>query len=231
MNDYASIAFSQHLSYNTITAPHLDDSSREVLCYNRYMRRIVLIDGENLVYGLRQLLGVDGAMAERTAIGGFNFRGLIEDILADNKPTEILWFGARLRIYNHTEEIKIKSESAVRQQSYFVNDIQKQKITFIKIGYLRAREIETSTGQTEWKLAEKGVDVGLAVRIVTESSADTEIVVVSADTDLLPAFNAASKLGAKIIHVGYEHRPIVSLSRASNATRTITIPLAQKYKN
>lgn len=71
--------------------------------------------GENLVHGLRQLLGVDGAMAERTALSGFDFRGLIEYILADNKPTKILWFGARLRIYNQTEEIKMKSESAVRQ--------------------------------------------------------------------------------------------------------------------
>ena len=65
---------------------------------------------------------------------------------------------------------------------------------------------------------------------MTEANADTEIVIVSADTDLLPAFKAASKLGAKLIHIGYEYRPIASLSRAANATRTITIPLAQKYK-
>ena len=81
-----------------------------------------------------------------------------------------------------------------------------------------------------WKLTEKGVDVGLAVRIVAEANPDTEIVVVSADTDLLPAFKATTKLGAKLIHIGYEYRPIASLSRAANATRTITIPLARKYK-
>lgn len=195
------------------------------------MKRIVLIDGENLVYGLRHLLGSNGNKADRSIINGFNFRGLLEEIFADNIPTEILWFGAKLRIYNQSEEIRIKSESAVHQQSYFVNDIQKQKITFIKIGYLRAREVDLKSGGTEWKLAEKGVDVGLAVRIVTEANSETELAVVSADTDLLPAFRAASKLGAKIIHVGYEYRPIASLSHAANATRTITIPLAQKYKS
>lgn len=194
------------------------------------MKRIVLIDGENLVYGLRHLLGTEAATADRSAIAGFNFRGLLEDILADNTPSEILWFGARLRVYAQSEEIRIKSESAVRQQSYFSNEIQKQKITFIKIGYLRAHEVDLQSGGTEWKLTEKGVDVGLAVRIVTEANPDTEIVVVSADTDLLPAFSAASKLGAKLIHIGYEYRPIASLSRAANATRIITIPLAQKYK-
>ncbi len=194
------------------------------------MKRIVLIDGENLVYGLRHLLGSDEEKANRSEIDGFDFRGLLEEILQDNSPSQILWFGARLRIYDNSEEIKLKSESAVRQQSYFVNDIQKQRITFIKVGYLRAREVECGDGHLDWRLVEKGVDVGLAVRIVTEANPETEIVVVSADTDLLPAFKAATKLGAKLIHIGYEYRPIASLSRAANATRTITIPLAQKYK-
>ena len=194
------------------------------------MKRIVLIDGENLVYGLRHLLGSDEEKANRSEIDGFDFRGLLEEILQDNSPSQILWFGARLRIYDNSEEIKLKSESAVRQQSYFVNDIQKQRITFIKVGYLRAREVECGDGHLDWRLVEKGVDVGLAVRIVTEANPETEIVVVSADTDLLPAFKAATKVGAKLIHIGYEYRPIASLSRAANATRTITIPLAQKYK-
>jgi uncharacterized LabA/DUF88 family protein len=194
------------------------------------MRRIVLIDGENLNYGLRYLLGSNGKPAERLVLSGFNYRGLLEEVLADNIPSEILWFGARLRIYDQTEEVKLKSESAVHLQSYFVNEIQKQRITFVKIGYLRAREIELSDGTTEWKLVEKGVDVGLAVRIVAEADQNTEVVVISADTDLLPAFKQARKQGARLVHLGYEHRPIASLSNASHATRIITIPLAQKYR-
>lgn len=194
------------------------------------MKRIVLIDGENLVYGLRHLLGAGDKKAARSVVDGFNFRGLIEEVLADDLPSQILWFGARLRAYDQSEELKIKSESAIRQQAKFVNHIQKQQITFIKVGYLRAREVEVGKGKTEWKLVEKGVDVGLAVRIITEANNNTEIVVISADTDLLPAFKAASKLGAKLLHIGYEYRPIAALSRVSNATRTITIPLARKYQ-
>lgn len=194
------------------------------------MKRVVLIDGENLVYGLRHLLGSGGELADRSVLSGFNYRGLIEEVLADNIPTEILWFGARLRVYSQSEEIRLKSESAVRQQSYFVNEMQRQRITFVKIGHLRAREVELKDGSTEWKLVEKGVDVGLAVRILVEANPDTEVVVVSADTDLLPAFKQAQKQGSSLIHVSYEHRPIASLSHASNATRTITVPLSQKYK-
>ena len=196
------------------------------------MRRIVLIDGENLVYGLRHLLGEGDKKALRSAVDGFNFRGLIEELLADNLPTAILWFGARLRLYDQSDEIKRKSTEAIRAQSVFINQIQNQKIHFIKVGYLRARETdpcEQCAHQT-WKLAEKGVDVGLAVRMLTEANPETEIVVISADTDLLPAFKAANKLGAKLMHIGYEFRPVHALISAAEVSRTITLPLAQKYK-
>jgi uncharacterized LabA/DUF88 family protein len=196
------------------------------------MRRIVLIDGENLVYGLRYLLGKKDVKAPRSTVENFNFRGLIEELLADNLPAEILWFGAKLRLYNQSADLKRKSSEAIRTQAIFMNQIQHQKITFIKVGYLRAREsdpCEKCSHQT-WKLAEKGVDVGLAVRMVQEANKTTEIVVISADTDLLPAFLASTKLGAKLMHVGYETSPIYALSKVSNKTRTITLPLAQKYK-
>lgn len=197
------------------------------------MKRIVLIDGENLVYGLRHLLGDGTNKAVRSEIDNFNFRGLMEELLSDDLPTEILWFGAKLRLYEQSSDIRQKSSEAIRSQSKFVNLIQSQKITFIKVGYLRARESDPceECSHVTWKLAEKGVDVGLAVRMVQEANSDTELVVVSADTDLLPAFIASKKLGAGIIHIGYETRPIYALTKASDKTRLITLPLAQKYQS
>lgn len=195
------------------------------------MRRIVLIDGENLVYGLRTLLGSDTEKAPRSAINSLNIRGLLEELLEDNPPSAILWFGARLRVYDDNEEIKLKSQSAVRIQSGFVNYLQAQKIQFIKVGYLRAREsdpCEHCQGQT-WRLAEKGVDVGLAVRMLSEADENTELVVITSDTDLVPAFKSAKKMNAKIMYIGYENRTITALSRISDKTRTITLPLMNKH--
>jgi len=197
------------------------------------MKRIVLIDGENLTYGLRHLLGENDKRASRANLDNFNFRGLIEELLADNLPSEILWFGARLRLYDQTDDIKRKSSEAIKMQAKFMNQIQSQKIHFIKVGYLRARETDPceECSHKSWKIAEKGVDVGLAVRMITNANKDTELVIISADTDLLPAFIAATKLGAKIIHIGYETRPIFALTKASDKTRIITLPLAQKYSS
>lgn len=213
------------------TAPRLNLGSREVILYNRHMRRIVLIDGENLVYALRHLLGSGKNKAPRSLVSNYNFRGLFDELLSDKAPQNIYWFGARLRLYDATEDLKLKTESAIKSQSHFVNLLQQQKIQFIKVGYLRARESEPcpNCGHNEYYLVEKGVDVGLAVRLLNEAKNNTEIVVVSADTDLLPALQAAKKSGASLMHVGYEHRPINSLSRVADATRLITVPLAKKY--
>lgn len=196
------------------------------------MKRIVLIDGENLVYGIRHLLGENGNKAPRSATDNFDFRGMIEELLADNLPQEVLWFGARLKKYDHSDDLKTKSEQAIRVQAKFMNHIQSQKIHFIKVGYLRAREsdpCEKCSHQT-WKLTEKGVDVGLAVRMITEAGSETELVIISADTDLLPAFKAAAKAGSKIMHIGYEFRPVHALISSSDTSRTITLPVAQKFR-
>ena len=196
------------------------------------MRRIVLIDGENLTYGIRDLLGSAKFKADRSKLENFNYRGLVEEILADNLPKEILWFGARLQKYKQTPTLLEKTSRAIAIQSRQVNQLQKQGITFIKVGYLRARETDpcANCGASEWHLAEKGVDVGLAVRMLQEADKNTEIAIFSADTDLLPAILAAKKKGSKIMYIGYENRPITALNKAADTTRLISRPIVNKYR-
>jgi uncharacterized LabA/DUF88 family protein len=197
------------------------------------MRRIVLIDGENLVYGLRTMLGTEEERAPRSVINSLSIRAMLDELLADNPPSVYLWFGAKLRVYDNTEELKLKSQAAISIQAAFMNYLQKQGIQFIKVGYLRARESEpcTQCSDQTWRLAEKGVDVGLAVRMLSEADENTELVIVTSDTDMTPAFKAAKKMKAKIMHIGYENRPIASLSRISDKTRTITLPLINKHNS
>lgn len=196
------------------------------------MARIALIDGENLLYGLRTLLGSsEGALADRSIFENFNFRGLIEDILIDELPREIVWFGARLRRYDHTPALLQKTTKAIYLQSKLVNTLQSQKITFIKVGYLRTRPSEAciNCNHSEWKLSEKGVDVGLAVRVIQEANSKKDIILFSADTDLIPAVKVAKKQNSNVMFVGYEYQPINALSQEADTTRLITKPLAQKY--
>lgn len=191
------------------------------------MNTIVLIDGENLTYGLRELITYPTDKADRSLIEGYNYRGLLEEIMSDVDIDQISWFGARLRVYDETPEIETKCRLVISNQAKLVNDLHYQKIQFVKVGYLRCRP--TNDDNTEFKLVEKGVDVGLAVELISRANPGTEIVLVSSDTDLIPAIKKAKQLGAKITFISYENRPIVSISRLSDRTRIITAPIAKRY--
>jgi hypothetical protein len=84
------------------------------------MGKIVLVDGENLLYALRSMVGGE-EKASRDEFNGYNFRGLIEELLADELPAEILWFGARLRQYKNTPELQSKTTKAIYLQSKLVS--------------------------------------------------------------------------------------------------------------
>lgn len=191
------------------------------------MNTIVLIDGENLTYGLRELITYPTDKANRSLIEGYDYRGLLEEIMSDVHIDQISWFGARLRVYNETPEIETKCRLVISNQAKLVNDLHYQQIQFVKVGYLRCHP--TNDDNTEFKLVEKGVDVGLAVELISRANPDTEIVLVSSDTDLIPAIKKAKQLGAKITFISYENRPIVSISRLSDRTRIITAPIAKRY--
>lgn len=195
------------------------------------MRRIVLIDGENLLYALRTMVGTKEEKAPRSTFVDFPFKALINEVLADGRPAMMLLYGTRLHKYDQTPELLKKTERTIKAQADLVNTLHGQGITFIKVGTLRARETEPcgECGSKEWYLLEKGVDVGLAVRMVSEANEETEIVLVSSDTDLLPAVKTARQKGSKIIFIGYEHRPILSLINLADVTRVITLPLVEKH--
>jgi uncharacterized LabA/DUF88 family protein len=195
------------------------------------MKKIILIDGENLIHGLCGLLSNKNTKYDRFDLINYDFRGLVKEILPKPKAYKIYWFGTKLKLYRQSEYLIQKTRLAIDFQSHFINKLQDQGINFIKAGYLRARETEpcATCKKTHWKLTEKGVDVSIAVEMVSNANKNTEIVIISADTDLLPAFKASSKLGATLISVTYSNIKSTALSKESYRTIYIDKGLAQKY--
>jgi uncharacterized LabA/DUF88 family protein len=75
-------------------------------------------------------------------------------------------------------------------------------------------------GLKDYKFQEKGVDVGLAVDIVKDVlSGDAErVIIVSSDTDLLPAIRIARQKRAEIVYIAFSNQITQSISRLSNNT-------------
>lgn len=197
------------------------------------MARIVLIDGENLLYALRAMASKTDTRLRRELFTNFPIKELINEALGETEFAQFLFFGAKLKLYDFDEGIKKKLTASIRAQSRLANSLHRQGISFLKTGYLRARESDpcTKCGHIERYLTEKGVDVGIAVRMVAEAQKGNEIVLVSSDTDLLPAVKEARKLGVNVYFVGYDFRPILALVRAASYTRMITTPTVKRlYK-
>ncbi len=65
------------------------------------------------------------------------------------------------------------------------------------------------------KIREKGVDVKIAVDLVTGAYEDTydTAVIVSSDTDLIPAIKHVLQKGKKVEYVGFSTRPSLGMSK------------------
>lgn len=87
-----------------------------------------------------------------------------------------------------------------------------------------------------WRLqvSRKSVDVGLAVDIVCDilKKKVDHIILISSDTDLVPAIRVAKDEGAKITYISFDKMIIRPLSVLSNSTITIRgYEIAEAYAN
>ena len=87
------------------------------------------------------------------------------------------------------------------------------------------------------KFHEKGVDVHIAVAILVaayENLAD-RIILISSDTDLIPAIAKAQEKGKIVEYVGFSHKISLAMARSCKETRTLTrddlLPLVQAQKH
>lgn len=140
-------------------------------------------------------------------------------------------------------EIRYYSVAKIRQQKSYGEEIQEKSIQFADnlrrvrsclsktgvefraTGVLKVRDRDEckKCGATDYKFQEKGVDVGLAVDIVADSLKNQvdHIILVSSDTDLVPAIKVAKEAGKKITYVGFDNQITKLLSSLADFTQVI----------
>ncbi len=173
------------------------------------MKRNIYIDGENFVHILVACLRQKKLIKSRKQLENFDFSYLI-DFVTLQKPAKakrISYYGAKLQIFSGSAEIEKLSKEMVRWNAKWVNVLSTQNIDFIKCGHLKLRDSHKCShcGQVDQLFLEKGVDVGLAVDIVSDALKGhvDEVVLFSADSDMLPAIRRAHSAGVKIIYAAY----------------------------
>jgi uncharacterized LabA/DUF88 family protein len=187
-------------------------------------RTIVYIDGENLLHRVEESLKEYKLISKKEQILHFALRDLLKACLSDLEPDEIRYYSTKIR----TSDIKDKNileyaQIIVDSQRRFKRDLLNQDITFVVAGSLRVREAKCfQCKKTSLVFKEKGVDVRLAVDLITESAKGVTQVLVSSDSDLLPAVRQARLRGSTIIYAHHAEKPNYALIKSSQETRVFT---------
>lgn len=172
-------------------------------------RCTVFIDGSNFYFKLKEL-GFRNLLE-------FDFSGFVK-MLAGKKGSLVkaTYYVGKIR----TDGTK-KTQQLFRSQRKLLAHLKKHKITY-SLGYLM---------KSDGKYHEKGVDVNIAVDmlVATYENLSDRLILVSSDTDLLPAIVKAKEKGKFVEYVGFSHKPSVALVATCLASRLLTKEDLEKF--
>lgn len=176
-------------------------------------RAAVFIDGSNLYFKLRSLI------PEKMDFIRYRYRDLATSLLRPDE--QLAYIGYYVGVVRDTKRAQdhAKTLELIQNQQKLFEQLRHQQIDIVK-GYLLERN---------GRFFEKGVDVRLAVDIVSLAFTKRYDVgiVISSDTDLIPAMRQAQSYGREIVHVGFEHQPSQALIRIADRSQLVSRPVAE----
>lgn len=152
---------------------------------------IILIDGSNFYFKLKDL--------QLHNLLNFDFSSFSKKLVGEgNEIVHATYYVGKIRT-DGTEKTKRMFDN----QQKLISHLKKHNFKY-SLGYLM---------KNDGVYHEKGVDVNIAVDILVATYEDTcdRIILVSSDTDLLPAVNKAREKGKIVEYVGFSHRLSVAM--------------------
>lgn len=188
------------------------------LVYSNYMpQRVTLfIDGENFMHKVQDVIRRGKTNGVDLDVTRINLNKLLDHALNGLLISRKIFYAARLHQHAETKE---KSKELILLQRNLKTNLEKQGFEFIIAGNVRAQTIKAK-GETDVIFREKGVDVRIAVDMVT-GACDKVIdvaVLCSSDSDLQPAVAELRKRDVEVIYLGFEMNPNKGLTFTSNRT-------------
>ena len=197
----------------------------------------VYVDGENFRHGLANVLMAEGLIANSRELTAFPLRQVLTDVLAIT-DLEIAYYTSKIKLprgYKPSEAILNRASEINEFNRKWTAALLRQDIEHIKAGYLKVKSGEPcrKCGERIEILQEKGVDVRIAVDIVTQISRGkrSQLALMSSDTDLIPAIDRARKQGVHVVYVCFGEAVNRAVSASVDETITISnAKVAQYFK-
>ncbi len=190
----------------------------------KYEKAIVYVDGENFLHRVEDCLKVAKKIHSKLDITHFALRDLLSDLLEDFGKLEIRYYGTKIKVGGIVDKkTRLHAEAMVESQRRFKRSLTNQQIEFIVSGNLRVRETKCrNCRKTTLVFKEKGVDVRIAVDILLEASKSTAQIVLSSDSDLLPALKAAKQKDGYLCYMHHSSLPNYAMIKAVDESRVFT---------
>ena len=179
------------------------------------METVFLIDGENLKGKIKAVF--TEADKERPVWHEYDFKGLFEKALNGIPINRKSFYFAKIKEHEGSRE---KSRQLIKEQRLLKTHLENQGFEVILTGRVRGHMEGGQKGKTILVFREKGVDVKIAVDMVTLAcdSKVKEIILASSDSDLQPAIKEIRNRKVSCIYLGFENQPNKGLSYTTNRT-------------
>jgi len=153
-------------------------------------RVLVIIDGSNLYYKLKDL--------KMVKLVDYDYRGLVRSLSDKDAKLKIKYYIGAIRTDGSKKSLKMFGK-----QRRLLANLKKQKIDY-SLGYLL---------KSDGKYHEKGVDVQMVVDMLKGAYKDKydQTILISSDSDLMPAIEAVQEVGREVVYVGFKHQPSYAL--------------------
>ena len=163
-------------------------------------RIAILVDGSNLYHYLREL--------KLTGLAEFDYKAFALFLARGRTVVSATYYIGKVRSHGDA-----KGEELRRWQQRLVAHLQNSGWN-VEYGHMM---------EHNGVFQEKGVDVHIAVDLLTgayEDRYDTAVLV-SSDTDLIPAVHAVRGKKKKVEYIGFAHRPSFGLIKNVDLTTTL----------
>jgi len=179
------------------------------------MNTLLIIDGENFKGKLKNVF--EDSRKDKPVWHEYDFKGLFDRVLKGFKIDKMVFYFARIKEH---EKSKIKSKQLIEEQRQLKTHLERQGFEVILNGRVRGQIEEGQNGKNILVFREKGVDVKIAVDIVSLSCDKKikEIILCSSDSDLQPAIAEANKRNVVCVYLGFEIQPNKGISYTTNKT-------------
>jgi uncharacterized LabA/DUF88 family protein len=183
---------------------------------------VLLIDGENFKGKVEAVF--KDAKKERPKWHEYDFKGLFEKVLVGISIERKVFYFAKIK--EHITTLK-KSRQLIEEQRLLKTHLEKSGFDVILSGRVRGQWEDGFFGKKILVFKEKGVDVKIAVDMVSMACDKKveEIILASSDSDLHPAIDEVKLRSVSCVYLGFETGSNIGLSK--NATRTIIIRNAE----